>query len=339
MASRPLSIGGTSSSRAGNGQTGCVCVGTMRVSTCTPTVSVTLRASTCGCAAAARTGRISSHRLGRPVLPPPSGMARHILVHCSRAVRSIIGSLRSRACRLAICALTSRSIKGLASLAMLIFTPASVSALSPSATWAVRLGSRRQFAVSAGLECTVTWPRSSARWSSTLLVRLPTALPILLSSRPVMPPVRLPAAPAICPVIFRLPLMGVVMINSLGVPLTAMVPRATVMPISALDSRLETGLSFLPTRSRGAAASMLARMAVSATATGAITYDARVTGCSAGSAGRLATARLASLFSTGKKWSSVHKVAAKKMATMQTAPRASRKLREPANRRSGAVAA
>ena len=33
-------------------------------------------------------------------MPPPSGMARHILAHCSRAARSMNGSLRSRVLQL-----------------------------------------------------------------------------------------------------------------------------------------------------------------------------------------------------------------------------------------------
>ena len=268
---RPLSIGGTSSSWAGNGQSGLLCAGVMRVSACTPMVSVTLRPSICGCAAAARTGRISSHSRGRPVLSPPSGIERHILAHCARAARSMNGSLRNRVCRLATCALTSRSIKGFASLATVILSPASVTALSASATCDVRLGSSRQLAVIAGRECTTTLPRRSARWSSTLLVSLPTPLPSERSSRPVSEPVMLPACVAICPVTRKVPLIGVLIASSLGWPLTANAPRATVMPISAFDSRLLTGLSFLPASSRGAAASMLRRMAPSATATGAIT--------------------------------------------------------------------
>jgi len=68
----------------------------------------------------------------------------------------MIGSLRSRVCKAAICTLTSRSISGLASLATLILNPASVTVLSASATSPVRLGSSRQLAVSVGFERTVT---------------------------------------------------------------------------------------------------------------------------------------------------------------------------------------
>ena len=84
-------------------------------------------------------------------------------------------------------------------------------------------------------------------------------------------PVMLPAAPAIWPVILSAPVSGVPKARSLGAPFTLSAPRATVMPMSAFDSRLLTGLPFWPVSWRGAAASRLARMAVSATATGAIT--------------------------------------------------------------------
>ncbi len=164
-----------------------------------------------------------------------------------------------------------RSISGRASLAMLIFKPARLSALSPSESWAVRCGSIRQSEVTAGRECTVTCPRTSACWSSTLLVSPPMLLPSELSRKPVRVPVRLPAAPAIWPVILSEELSGAPMARSLGAPFTLSGPRETVMPMSAFDSRLLTGLAFCPMSSRGAAASRLARMAVSATATGAIT--------------------------------------------------------------------
>ena len=181
------------------------------------------------------------------------------------------GSLRSRVCKAAICELTSRSISGRASFDTSSLKPASVTELSASAICEVRLGSSRQSAVSAGLACTTTWPRSSARWSSTLLVNWPTVLPMDLSSRPVIEPVMLPACVAICPVMRSVPLIGAVTAISFGLPAMPKVPRPTVMPISAFDSRLLTGLSFLPASSRGAAASRLRRMAASATATGAIT--------------------------------------------------------------------
>ena len=146
----------------------------MRVSACTPMVSVTLRASTCGCAAAARTGRISSHSCGRPVLPPPSGIERHILAHCSRAARSMNGSLRSRVLqRRHLLVDGARRSAAAPRCAILILMPASDSALSPSVTCAVRFGSSRQLAVSAGFERTITWPRTSTFWSSTpVLVEL-----------------------------------------------------------------------------------------------------------------------------------------------------------------------
>ena len=244
-----------------------------------PTASVTLRASICGCAAAARTGRISSQSCGSPVVPPPSGIDRHIFTHCSRAARSSEGSLRSRFSSAATCSLTARSINGRASLAMLILMPATCALLSETATCAARLGCSRQFAVTDGFERTVTWARNSTLWSSTLPAMPPTALPRSLPSapsiRPAMPPtappVRLPACDASWPVIFSEPLSWVSTVISPARPFTAMLPRVMVMPMSALDRMLLTGLPPLPLMVRGAEASRLRWMAESDTATGAIT--------------------------------------------------------------------
>ena len=109
------------------------------------------------------------------------------------------------------------------------------------------------------------------------------------------------------------------------------------MPISAFDNRLLTGLSFLPASSRGAAASMLRWMALSATTTGAITYEERVTACSGGGGCSVAIA-VSRPPSVGNRRSSAHSVAAKKAPTMQAPPSAMRNQRTRANRRIGAVA-
>ena len=122
----------------------------MRVSACTPMVIVTLRASTCGCAAVARTGRISSHNGGSPVFSPPSGIERHILIHCSRALRSIVGSLRRRACSAVIWLLTIGSSTGLISLPRLTLTPAMLVPASLKSSRPARLGSIRHADVSCG---------------------------------------------------------------------------------------------------------------------------------------------------------------------------------------------
>ena len=62
----PWSVAATRSSRAGNGQSGLVALGTMRVSACTPSVRITQSARIFGCAANARVGLTSSHRFGAP---------------------------------------------------------------------------------------------------------------------------------------------------------------------------------------------------------------------------------------------------------------------------------
>ena len=100
---RPCSIGGTISTVAGNGQSGLLSAGEMRVSACTPMVSVTAAASIFGCAATARTGRTSSHRSGMPAAALPSGIDRHIFAHSRRATCSMSGSLRNRACSAFTC--------------------------------------------------------------------------------------------------------------------------------------------------------------------------------------------------------------------------------------------
>jgi hypothetical protein len=198
-------------------------------------------------------------------------MARHILAHCSRTARSMKGSARSRFERAATCSLVARSSKGLASFDTLILMPAIETALSLSDTCADRLGSSRQFAVSAGRATTTTWPRISAFWSSTRSVSLPTSLPRAPPSRPAMVPVRLPATPASWPVSCNSPFSGMVAVSSFGRPLISMLSRRMVMPILALDSRLLIGLLLVVVRSRGVALSRLARMAGIAMATGATT--------------------------------------------------------------------
>ena len=61
---RPWSIGPTRSRWPGNGQSGLVADGTMRVSACMPTVRITQSVRIFGWAAKALVGRTSSHRFG-----------------------------------------------------------------------------------------------------------------------------------------------------------------------------------------------------------------------------------------------------------------------------------
>jgi hypothetical protein len=97
-----------------------------------------------------------------------------------------------------------------------------------------------------------------------------------------------------------------------GRPPTEIAPRATVTPLSALDSSLLTGLLDCPEKSRGAAASITVRIALSATAVGATTKDVRVTGFSGGisaNAGREPVSVL------GQNVPVAHKVAVKETTT------------------------
>ena len=170
MVTRPSLPRATRSTWPGNGQFGLVSFGTIRVSACTPTSRVSALPSTCGCAAMARTGLISSQRLGSPDAPddvldcaplwlaPPSEMARHNLVHCPRAAFSMNGSLRSRASSAPICSCTMPSSAGFTALATLSLTLPTGNATSATLTCAARLGMNRQFAAIAGCEVVTTVP-------------------------------------------------------------------------------------------------------------------------------------------------------------------------------------
>jgi len=83
----PPVVGGMIDIFSGNGQSGVVCVGVMRVSAWMPSISVTALASTFGCAAIARVGLSSSHSSGNDefVPVPCSGIERQALAHCARA--------------------------------------------------------------------------------------------------------------------------------------------------------------------------------------------------------------------------------------------------------------
>ena len=291
---RPCVSGGTISSLAGNGQLGLFSFAMMRLSACTPRVSVSASASTRGCAANARVGRNSSQRLGSPVVPPPSGIERHIFAHSLRATFSRKGSARSRVCRAAICSLTALSSSGFTSFDTLSLIPEIETALSPIDTWPVRLGSSRQLVAIDGRAVTATLPRKSARWSSALPVKPSTLRPRLSLSRLVILPPRPAACEPTCPVTRNAPFRLVARCRPLASPFTASGDRATVKPISAFESALLSGLSGLPARSRGAARSSISRIAGSATATGAMMTEERVTGGSGGtsaSAGRRSGSR------------------------------------------------
>ena len=100
---------------SGNGQSGLVSVGVMRVSASMPIVRVTAEPSTCGCAAMARVGLSSSQSAGSDAVGPVpcSGIERQALAHCTRAVRSSVGSLRMRSPTALSCSPTVLSIIGL----------------------------------------------------------------------------------------------------------------------------------------------------------------------------------------------------------------------------------
>ena len=115
-----------------------------------------------------------------------------------------------------------------------------------------------------------------------------------------MVPPRLAACDPACPVMRSAPLRLVDNVMPLASPFTASGERATVKPISALDSTLLIGLSGLPARSRGAARSSASRIAGSAIATGAMMTEERVAGGSGGISAR-AGRRSGSRASRGQK--------------------------------------
>jgi hypothetical protein len=204
------------------------------------------------------------------------------------------------------------------------------------------LGSIRHAGVSCGRDVTTTLPRKSVRWSSVLAAKLSTCLPSALPpirspSAPPIPPTTLPAVAPIWPVMRTLPLSGVMIDSVFDCPLTDIVPRVTVRPISAWRSSCVTGLSFFPANSRGVSASTARAMAVSATATGATTRDVCVTGCKAGGGCMIAIAS-GNPLSSGASRLKATRAANKPIATMQAPPTARRNLRERPKSRIGAVA-
>ena len=290
MLTRPCSLCGAISSVAGNGHSGLVSFGTMRVSASTPTTSVTASASTRGCAAIARVGRNSSQRFGSPAPVALIASERQSFAHSRRATRSRNGSLRSRSCSRATCSLTCRSSSGRTSLDTFSRTPTMVMLASAIEKCVVRFGSSRQAGVSCGCETTATLPRISVRWSrvrpASFSTLRPTSLPRIPPSAPPRPPA---AVEAICPVARSVPVSTVETPITSGLPNTPSGPRFTVQPISALERSFDAMLSRLPVRSRGACASSISRRAPSVITVGATMVEVRLTGGSGGtsaSAGR-----------------------------------------------------
>ena len=87
-----------------------------------------------------------------------------------------------------------------------------------------------------------------------------------------------------------------------------------VQPISALPSSSASGLSRLPSRLRGAAASIWSRIAFIATEIGAVICEVRASALSCGSA--LRAGRLSSISSSGENASIAHSVPPKNAATI-----------------------
>ena len=127
-------------------------------------------------------------------------------------------------------------------------------------------------------------------------------LPICLATLPPSrPPSASPTAPVALadsePVTLSVPVSGVVSVSASCAPVAAIGPREAVQPISAFCRICEMGFSALPLKARGELRSAASRIAVSATAIGAITVELRGAAASGGnstSAGGLTVPRGAS---------------------------------------------
>jgi len=181
-----------------------------------------------GCAAMARVGLSSSQTVGDDASPTLcSGTERQALAHCKRAVRSRMGSLRTRSANTLSCSSTVLSIIGLTWAGTLTRAPATERLVSPRFTCAPKLGSRCQLAASFGRAVKTTPPLISALALSDLMLTLPTCLAALSPSRPA---IASPSAPVAFddsePVTLSFPESGVDSDKASWPPLTATGPRA-----------------------------------------------------------------------------------------------------------------
>src|SRR5262245_11663287 len=270
---------------AGNGQSGLVSAGVMRVSASRPIVSVIAEESTRGCAAIARVGFSSSHSGGRPEpLVPCRGIERQALAHCARAFCSKVGSFFIRACAAASCSATCLSMTGLTCAGTLMRAPPALRLVSPRLTCAARLGSMRQAAANFGRDVTTTLPLISPETLRFLMLMPPSCLAALAPSRP--PMASLTASFAFAdsePVTLSVPVSGVVSDSTSCAPVTVIDPREAVQPISAFCRICDTGFSALPPKVRAVPRSAASRIAVSEIETSASTREERVAGGSGGS--------------------------------------------------------
>src|SRR5882757_5049051 len=295
----PPCVGGTIVILSGKGQSGLVSACVIRVSASMPMTSVIAVESMRGCAAMARVGLSSSQTVGDDASPTLcSGTERQALAHCKRAVRSRMGSLRTRSANTLSCSSTVLSITGLIWAGTLTRAPATERLVSPRFTCAVRFGSMRQAAASLGREVMLTLPLISALALMFLMFTLPICLATLPPSRP---PSASPTAPVALPdsepVMLSVPVSGVASDSTSWAPVAVIGPRSALQPISAFCSTWDTGLSALPLNVFGAPRSAASRIADSATATCAITTELRGAGGSGGnwtSAGGWTAARGAS---------------------------------------------
>ncbi len=276
----PFWSAGTKFRLAGNGHSGLVCAAVTRVSVSMPMVSTKAPFSTLGCAASALVGRSSSHSPCTAM--PCNGIERHNFDHSCRALRSSPLSLRMRCCNCASCSLTALSIIGLTCAGTLTRSPDTATELSLSATWALRLGSTRQFGVSAGRAAIAIVPLMSALALNDLMLTPICSAALLPSSLPSASLTAVLALPDSAPLTASVPEIGAARPSWLCVPLAVITPRVAVQAMSASCNSCGTGLAALPAKLRGAVRSARSRITVSGIATGTTIVEVRAVG-SAGS--------------------------------------------------------
>ena len=259
-----------------------VSLGTMRVSACTPIVSVSAVASMRGCAAKARVGRTSSHRFGMPAAAAPSEIERHIFAHSRRAANSTNGSLRTRACSAADL-LVDRAIEQRLDLVR----DAELDAGDRHGRFA-----DRHLRGEIGLEPPRRQQRRPRRHRDVaadigalverLFGQLLDILPEVATQKAADGAGEIAGLRRELPGGAERAGEGCRHREPFRLAATASGPRATVQPISAFLSSCDTGLSRLPSRFFGAAASNASRMAVSVMAAGVTIVELRVNGLSGG---------------------------------------------------------
>ena len=166
-----------------------------------------------------------------------------------------------------------------------------------------------------------------------LLAETPPSSPPMA---PPMPPTVLPAVLPSEPVMWMVPVSGVLTVSASLAPVTDIEPRDTLRPISALSSSWMIGLSFLPVNSCGAEA--VEPVADGAERDGDRRHHRRGARDRLAAAGAPAAWRAKAAAVSGRKGRAPKSRRRRRRPTPAAAERPARKPRERPNRRIGAVA-